>query len=78
MKISKPFCASTRHAQCDHRVPFLKSLKCRRSSSDKLFFWTDGRTDRGNNIPELSVETEGIVTAYNIISQHLESCMEFK
>ena len=32
-KILKPYCASTRHTQWDHRVSFLKSLKCRRSSS---------------------------------------------
>ena len=64
MKILKPFWASTRHAQWDPRVSFLKSLKCRRSS-DKLFFLTDGRTERGNNnIPELSLESAGIIIWY--------------
>ena len=61
MKILKPYCTTSRHTQWDPRVSFLKSLKCRRSSSDKLFFRTDGRTERGNNnIPELSLESAGI------------------
>ena len=44
----KPYCASTRHARSDPRMPFGCDLRCRRSSSDKkLFGHTDGRTDRG-------------------------------
>ena len=62
MKILKLYCASPRHTQWDPRVSFLKSLKCSRSSSDKLFFLSDGRTERGNNnIPDLSLESAGII-----------------
>ena len=61
MKMIKPYCTSTRHARWDSRVSFLKSLKCRRSSSNKLFFRTDGRTERGkNNSAEISLESAGI------------------
>ena len=37
---------------------------------------SDGPTDRGNNnnIPELSLESAGVIIAYYIISQHLETC----
>ena len=66
IKILKPYCASTSNTQWDTRVSFLKSLKCRRSSSDtcRLFFRAadGGRTERGNNnIPELSLECAGIM-----------------
>ena len=46
MKIPKPYCICTRLTLKYPRVSFLKSLKCRWSSSDKLFFRKDGRTDR--------------------------------
>ena len=45
IKNLKPYCASTRHDQSDPRISFGYDLRCRRSSSDKLFFRTDGRTD---------------------------------
>ena len=62
MKILKPYCAFSRHTHWDPRVSFLKFLKCRRTSSDKLFFRTDGRTERGNNnMPELSLKSAGII-----------------
>ena len=67
MKNLKPYCAYTRHTKRDPRVSFLKSLKCRRNSSDKLFFRTYGRTERGNNnIPELSLEIAGIIKDLHI------------
>ena len=73
MKILKPYCTFTRHTQLDSRVSFIKSLKCRRSSSDKLFFRTggrtDGRTERGNNnMPEPSLEIAGIISERRVDS----------
>ena len=37
MKISKPYCTSTRHTQSYPRVSFVYSMKCRQSSNDKNF-----------------------------------------
>ena len=60
MKMPIPHCASTKHAQSDRGISFGYDLRCRRSSSDKIFF---GRTDgqSNNNKPELSFESAGVM-----------------
>ena len=63
MKIPKPYCSSARHVPLYPRILFGYDLRCRRSLNDKKFLWrTKWRTDRGNNnIPELSLESAGII-----------------
>ena len=68
LKIPKPFCASTGHAQSDFRISFGYDLTCRQSSYDKKFF---GRTEEWkgyNNMLELSLESTGIINIFTMIT----------